>query len=132
IFVLAICIIRMRWLIMPFDRDEAEYAYMGKLILNGVAPYKEAYNMKLPGIYYMYALIMAAFGQSSKGIHTGLLFLNGGTMIFLFLGLKKIFSPIVGLLASGFYGLMAMTVYVVGFSGQATHFAVFFLALSLF
>jgi len=132
VFVLAICMIRMRWLVMPLDRDEAEYAYMGKLVLNGVAPYKEAYNMKLPGIYYMYALIMAVFGQSSKAIHTGLLFLNAGTMIFLFFALRKIFNPIVGLLSSGFYGLMAMTVYVVGFSAQATHFAVFFLAVSLF
>ena len=92
IIVGAVSIIRWRFIEMPLERDEGEYAYFGHLILKGITPYKEAYNMKLPGIYYMYALIMAIFGQSYKGIHIGFLLMNAGTMILLFQSLSSILA----------------------------------------
>ncbi len=45
-FVLAI---RIRLLGIPLERDEGEYAYAGQLMLQGIPPYKLAYNMKFPG-----------------------------------------------------------------------------------
>jgi hypothetical protein len=132
IVVAAVSMIRWRFVEMPLERDEGEYAYFGHLILNGITPYKEAYNMKLPGIYYMYAMIMAVFGESYKGIHIGFLLMNAGTMILLFSALKKFFNPMTGVLTSGIYGLMAMSMNVLGFAAHATHFAVFYVALSLF
>ena len=132
IVVLSVCIIRWRLVGMPLERDEGEYAYFGHLILNGVSPYQEAYNMKLPGIYYMYALIMAVFGETYRGIHIGFLLMNAATMILFFQAFKKLFNPMTALLAVGFYGLMAMSNNVLGFAAHATHFAVFYLALSLF
>ena len=38
------------------------------LILQGFPPYQLAYNMKFPGTYYAYSLILAAFGQTAWGI----------------------------------------------------------------
>ena len=55
------------------DRDEGEYAYFGQLLLEGVPPYAAAYNLKAPGIYGAYALILAAFGQTTTAIHLGLI-----------------------------------------------------------
>ncbi|MBI4946742.1 MAG: glycosyltransferase family 39 protein [Bacteroidetes bacterium] len=132
ILVAAVSIIRWRFVEMPLERDEGEYAYFAHLILKGITPYKEAYNMKLPGIYYMYALIMFIFGQSFKGIHIGFLIMNAGTMILLFSALKRFFNPMVGVIAAGIYGLMAMGMPMLGFAAHATHFAVFYVALSLF
>ena len=43
--------IRYRLLDVPLERDEGEYAYAGRLILDGVPPYQGIYNMKLPGTY---------------------------------------------------------------------------------
>ena len=57
--------IRVRLLDMPLERDEGEYAYAGQLILQGIPPYELAYNMKLPGTYFAYALGMAVFGQTA-------------------------------------------------------------------
>jgi hypothetical protein len=71
--IIFISFIRLRLINVPLERDEGEYAYFGKLILDGIAPYKEAYNMKLPGTYAMYALIMEFFGRNIYGIHLGLL-----------------------------------------------------------
>ena len=50
---------RVRLLSVPFERDEGEYGYMAQLINQGVPPYVEAYNMKLPGTYVMYALFLS-------------------------------------------------------------------------
>ena len=57
--------IRFRLLDMPLERDEGEYAYAGQLILQGIPPYELAYNMKLPGTYFIYALGMAVFGETA-------------------------------------------------------------------
>ena len=65
--------IRIRLLGIPLERDEGEYAYSGQLMLQGIPPYKLAYNMKFPGTYAAYAAIMAIFGQTIAGIHFGLL-----------------------------------------------------------
>ena len=57
--------IRIRLLGMPLERDEGEYAYAGQLMLQGIPPYKLAYNMKFPGTYAAYAAIMSVFGQTT-------------------------------------------------------------------
>lgn len=132
LIIIAVSVVRWRMVAMPLERDEGEYAYFGQLILNGVTPYQEAYNMKLPGTYYMYALIMALFGESFKGIHIGLLFLNAASMLLFFQGFKKLFNPTIGLLTAGFYGLMAMSYNVMGFAAHSTHFAVFYIAASIY
>src|SRR5437899_1091529 len=71
--ILFVVVVRVRLREMPLERDEGEYAYAGQLMLQGVPPYQDAYNMKLPGTYAAYALIMAVFGQSAAGIHFGLM-----------------------------------------------------------
>ena len=65
--------VRVRLREFPLERDEGEFAYAGQLLLQGVPPYKLAYNMKLPGTYIAYAALMAVFGQTTAGIHLGLL-----------------------------------------------------------
>jgi len=62
IIVLFVSIVRIRLLAVPLERDEGEYAYAGQLILQGIAPYRLLCNMKMPGIYAAYALILAVFG----------------------------------------------------------------------
>ena len=50
IFILGFgAFVRLRLLDFPLERDEGEYAYAGQLMLQGIPPYKLAYNMKLPG-----------------------------------------------------------------------------------
>ena len=63
VFTLVVAI-RIRLLGIPLERDEGEYAYAGQLILQGIPPYKLAYNMKFPGTYAAYAVIMSIFGQT--------------------------------------------------------------------
>ena len=71
--LVAVAAVRVRLLGVPLQRDEGEYAYLGQLILQGVPPYAEAWNMKWPGIYAIYALLIAVGGASDVAIHAGLL-----------------------------------------------------------
>ena len=127
VLVIAISLVvavRLRLLQVPLERDEGEYAYLGQLILQGIPPYALAGNMKLPGIYGAYALIMALFGQTIPGIHLGLLVVNVATMILVFLLGKRLFDTPAGVVAGASYGLLSVSPSVLGTAGHATHFVV--------
>lgn len=124
IVILFFSLIRIRLLNFPLERDEGEYAYSGQLVLQGIAPYSLAYNMKLPGTYAAYALIMAAFGESPAGIHAGLLLVNAATVVLLFMLAWKLFGPLAGLAAGSSHALLSTSESVLGLAGHATHFVV--------
>jgi len=74
--LLIVALLRLRFLDFPLTRDEGDYAYMAQLWLDGVPPYTAAYDMRMPGIFAVYALILSVFGQSAWGIHVGLLIVH--------------------------------------------------------
>src|SRR5436190_16377556 len=77
-------LIRWRLRNCPLERDEGEYAYIGRLILEGVAPYGLTGNHKFPGGYLAYAALMGVFGQTISGIHLGMLVVNLANTALLF------------------------------------------------
>lgn len=123
--VLLLCAgIRFHLRDMALERDEGEYAFAGQLMLQGVPPYKLAYNMKLPGTYASYALIEAVFGQTSAGIHLGLLVVNATTVIMIFLLGRKLFGTLAGTCAASSYAIFSIGRNVSGLAGHATNFVV--------
>ncbi len=117
--------IRYRLRDMPLERDEGEYAYAGQLLLQGIPPYALAYNMKLPGIYAAYAAVLAAFGETPAGIHTGLLLLNASTTILLFFLTVRLFGRLAAAVAGVSYTVLSTSASVMGFEAHATNFVVF-------
>jgi hypothetical protein len=122
--ILAAALVRIRLLGVPLERDEGEYAYAGQLILQGIPPYQLASNMKLPGTYAAYALILAAFGQTIKAIHWGLLLINAGAIVLIYLLGRRLFSVPAGLAACAAYALLSVGAGVLGAQAHATHFVV--------
>jgi 4-amino-4-deoxy-L-arabinose transferase-like glycosyltransferase len=118
-------VVRARLAHVPLERDEGEYAYAGQLLLEGIPPYKLAYNMKLPGTYAVYAVIMAVFGQTAAAIHWGVLLVNAATTILVFLLAKRLHGPLTGVVAGTTYALLS-TRSSVSFDGHATHFLTLF------
>jgi Dolichyl-phosphate-mannose-protein mannosyltransferase len=114
--------IRIRLLGIPLERDEGEYAYAGQLILQGIPPYKLAYNMKFPGTYAAYAMIMSVFGQTITGIHLGLLLVNAATAVLIFFLGRRLANSTLGLAAAMSYAVLSVSPSVLGFAGHATHF----------
>ena len=121
VFVLVVAI-RIRLLGIPLERDEGEYAYAGQLILQGIPPYKLAYNMKFPGTYAAYALIMSIFGQTIVGIHIGLLLINAASIILIFFIGRRLFGLPAGVVAAGTYAVLSLSPAVLGLAAHASQF----------
>jgi len=126
LIIFASVAIRFPLLEVPLERDEGEYAYAGQLILQGIPPYKLMYSMKLPGIYGIYALILAIFGQSHKGIHLGLLLFNTATIMMIFFLVKRLFNPIAGISSAACFALLSVGQSVQGIFANSEHFVIFF------
>ncbi len=122
-FTLVIAI-RIRLLGIPLERDEGEYAYAGQLILQGIPPYKLAYNMKFPGTYAAYALIMSIFGQTIHAIHLGLLLINIATIALIFLIGRRLINTMAGLTAATSYAVLSVSPSVLGLAAHATNFVI--------
>jgi len=116
--------IRLRLRNVPLERDEGEYAYAGQLMLQGIPPYKAAYNMKLPGTYAAYAISLFLFGQTPAGVHLGLLVVNGATTILVFFLAKQLFGEIAGVTAAAAYAVLSAGAGILGLPAHATHFVV--------
>jgi len=124
VVIMIVIAIRVRLLAIPLERDEGEYAYAGQLLLQGIPPYKLAYNMKFPGTYAAYALIMSIFGQSIVGIHLGLLVVNMATVVVVFLIGRRLVDATMGIAAATSYAVLSLSPAVLGLAGHATHFVV--------
>jgi hypothetical protein len=112
----------MRLLDVPLERDEGEYAYIGQLILDGTPPYTEAYNMKFPGIYFIYAGILLLFGETHIAIHFCLLIVNVISIILLFFFARAAYDDWVAAAAASAFALLGMSYHVQGFWANAEHF----------
>jgi len=132
IAVIVVLIARLHLLSFPLERDEGEYAYFGKLILDGHAPYTLAYNMKLPGTYYMYALLMGIFGESIVGIHHGLTLIVTASMFLVFLIARTFLSKIGAVMATAVFGIIGTSYTLLAQAAHATHFVVFFALIGFY
>ncbi len=121
VFTLVVAI-RIRLLGIPLERDEGEYAYAGQLILQGIPPYELAYNMKFPGTYAAYALIMSIFGQTIHAIHFGLLLINVATIAMIFLVGRRLINTMAGVTAAASYAVLSVSPSVLGLAAHATNF----------
>ena len=130
--ILLVAGIRIHLAEIPFERDEGEYAYAGQMILKGSPPYHEVYNMKFPGVYFMYALGFKMFGESVAATRylTLLLQLIGAGFIFL-LG-RRLINPLAGWLTAATFMLFNLTLALQGIQSNAEHFVVAFLLPSLY
>lgn len=117
--------VRLRIADVPLERDEGEYAYAGQLILQGIPPFKLVYNMKFPGTYYAYSVILALFGQNSWGIHVGLLLVNAATVLVLFFLARRLLrEPMAAAVAASAFGVLSLDRWIMGVFAHATHFVV--------
>ncbi|MDO8661750.1 MAG: glycosyltransferase family 39 protein [Candidatus Omnitrophota bacterium] len=119
-----VLIVRLRLLGIPLERDEGEYAYLGQLLLQGVPPYKLAYSMKLPGACAVYALLMAVFGETIKGIHLGFLIINFASIALIFFIAKRLSGTLAGIISAAAYAVLSVSQSVLGVQAHATHLIV--------
>ncbi|OGP12701.1 MAG: hypothetical protein A2052_08050 [Deltaproteobacteria bacterium GWA2_54_12] len=115
-------VLRLQVMDIPFERDEGEYAYAAQLMLDGVPPFKEAYNMKFPGIYAVYAAILFLFGQTHWGVHLALACVNAATIVLVFLIGRRLFDPVAALAAALMFAMLSFLPSVQGIMANSEHF----------
>ncbi|HEX4997242.1 MAG TPA: glycosyltransferase family 39 protein [Terriglobia bacterium] len=121
--IVFLAVVRLRVANIPLERDEGEYAYNGQLILDGVPPFSMAYNMKFPGVYYAYSAIMAVFGQTPWGIHTGVMIVNAAAILILFFLTQRLLrNSTAAVVAAVSYGFLSADRFIMGIFGHAAHF----------
>lgn len=122
--IVFVVLVRARISSVPLERDEGEYGYAGQLILHGVPPYKLAYNMKFPGTYYAYALILALFGESARGIHLGLLLVNAASIVLVFVLGRRLLDARSALVSASVFAALSLDRFIMGPFAHATHFVI--------
>jgi Dolichyl-phosphate-mannose-protein mannosyltransferase len=136
--LILIVIVRLRLADLPMERDEGEYAYAGWQILRGKLPYADFYNMKFPGVYYMYAAVFSVAGHSMVAVRIAVLMMNLLSSFFIYkIVEKRLFSTMdtpsneAKWLAGGFYLLLSMSFGAQGAIANCEHFVVFYATLGL-
>jgi 4-amino-4-deoxy-L-arabinose transferase-like glycosyltransferase len=132
IFVAIIIVARMNLAAIPFERDEGSYGYMGQLLLEGKKPYQYFYEMKLPGIFYCYAALVALFGKTISGLHIGFMFITLLSTLVIFLISKQLFDTRAGAVAAISFSILTLNKFASGFAAQGEHFVVFWALLGIY
>ncbi len=119
-------LIRIRLADLPLERDEGEYACAAQALLRGGTPFLDVYNMKFPGVYYMYALFFGLFGQSVVVIRFALICVNL-LSTFWIVKIGRLYKDTnMGWLAGGFYLMLSLGRNGQGMIANAEHFVVAF------
>ena len=128
------CNLAIRWHLrqLPLERDEGEYAYAGQLILQGIPPYQLVYNMKFPGVYFAYAVLMSVFGQTPEGIHSGIILVSSASAILVFLIGCELLGAFGGQMSAAIFVGLSATPMAFGLAGHATHFMTLFVCAGAF
>jgi len=120
--ILASGAIRLRLLDLPLERDEGGYATVAQLLLAGVPPYAEAYEMRMPGVFLAYALFLGTFGESAEAIRIGLALSNAASAVLLYLLGRRIADETTGASAAVLFAATSLAASVLGLAANTEHF----------
>lgn len=117
-------LLRVSFVHEPLDRDEGFYAYIGSGLLQGKILYRDLIDIKPPGIYYIYALIIGIFGKSIVAIRLCTAFYSIATVYCLMRLTRYIAGPVAGIWAGL---LMAILSTCPGIEASSSNAEVFML-----
>ena len=89
---------------LPFGRDQGFFASVARAANDGGVIYRDAWDIKPPMIYWIYAIAQAVFGQTTRAAHWADLASVLATCALLYALMKRLFAPGVGVLAALLYG----------------------------
>lgn len=118
-------------LIYPFGPDQALFAYMGDQIASGRALYVDVWDVKPPGIFWLYALFTRPAGTDPNVLRAADLLWTGATVAAIYGVGTTYWNRLAGASAAGLYGAVYVTATGYWHTAQPDSFAVlpFMLAL---
>jgi hypothetical protein len=131
--VILLVFISFRWTLIriPLERDEGEYAYIAQQALQGDVPYRDAFDQKPPGVFFIYTIGMFIFGRSAEGIHFFLYVWTLVTVWLLYRLVSRFCGTGAGLLAALALSIMTAEKGVLGSSANTEVFMLLPIVASL-
>lgn len=97
-------------LLYPFGRDQAVFAYVGSVMARGGLPYRDAWDLKPPGIYLAYGLLASLSPNHGAGLMHLLrvvdLVVVGGVGVLVAALARRCGTPEAGIAAAGWYACL--------------------------
>ena len=127
--LLAVAFLALPSLFYPFGRDQAMFGYIGDRWLHGDLPYRDAWDIKPPGIFGVYALAQLIFGRDMGAIRALDLVSTLATVVILFQLARRFASIRAAAFGAGLFGAAYFNDFNFWDSAQAESFAAPFAAL---
>lgn len=132
IIAIVLMAVRLTFLHEPFERDEGFYATIAQEILRGGVPYRDAIDMKPPGVFYLYALAISLFGATTESIRIFTALYSLGTLSVVYCLTSRLSGTRAGLFAAALFALYSGAPLVQGSSSNSEVFMVLPLVLSIY
>ena len=110
--------IRLPYLNCPIQVDEGAYTYMAHFWLKGESLYKTRFFNVLPGLPFLYVIILKFFGESPVAIRVFISFYNALTLVFLYFAAKKLFGIKEAVITASIYAYLSWLPHIRGISGK--------------
>ena len=116
--LLLFILLRLPTLYEPFGRDQGIFATIASGLLQGKIPYRDLWDHKPPGIYFLYAFAFKVLGREMRSISLldGLYTLF--TLLFFFKLAKELFNRRVAYLSTFLFAILASGIFFVGWWGR--------------
>ena len=107
-------LLRLPFWSRPLDGDEGLYAYGGWRILKGLVLYRDLYDLKPPGVYFLNAFLFKTFTPDALYIHMCASIFGSFTAIAVYLIARRVWGTKAGPLAGLIYALFYSSPYIQG------------------
>jgi len=116
--LLLFILLRLPTLHEPFGRDQGIFATIASGLLQGKIPYRDLWDHKPPGIYFLYALAFKVLGREMRSISLldGLYTLF--TLLFFFKLAKELFNRRVAYLSTFLFTVLTSGIFFLGWWGR--------------
>ena len=116
--LLLFILLRLPTLYEPFGRDQGIFATIASGLLQGKIPYRDLWDHKPPGIYFLYALAFKVLGREMRSISLldGLYTLF--TLLFFFKLAKELFNRRVAYLSTFLFTILTSGIFFLGWWGR--------------
>jgi len=124
--------LRVPFLSEPMEGDEGVYAYIAKGLLLGEVPYRDTFDHKPPGIYFIYAGIYKLFGEDLFTLRLVTSVLSLFSTLAVFLIGSCLLGSAGGLLSAFLYGIFSGGPFLEGTMSNTEGFMVIILLFALY
>ena len=108
--------LRLNVVDVPLDRDEGTFGLIGRTILEGGVPYRDAIDHKPPLVFFLYSLALLVFPPTARGLHVFLHLYNFATLVVLYFVARRLFGVAAGRWTAFVFAVVSSGSAVQGFT----------------